>query len=272
MAIYGILTEQSIGKLFLAGFIPGIIEAILFIITIYVLCKRNPLMGPPGERATWKDRVLSLKGTWGILTLFLLVIGGLYAGIFTPTEAAGVGAFGAFTIAISRRQLSWGQFVESLFETGKMTAMCMLILIGSIIFGYFLAAARLPDTLSEYTVGIAVNRYVIMAGIIILYLFLGCIISSMAMIILTVPIFFPVITALGFDPIWFGIIIVKVVELGQLTPPVGINVFVIHGVARDVPMYTIFRGIVPFFVADLFEVALLVVFPQIATVLPNLMK
>ncbi len=272
LAIYGILTEQSIGKLFIAGIVPGIIEAIFFILTIYLLCKRNPLVGPPGEVSAWRDRIISLKDTWGTLLLFLLVIGGLYIGVFTPTEAAGVGAFGAFIIALGRRQLNWRKLNESLLETGKMTAMSMVILIGSIIFGYFLAVTRLPAALSDYVVAAAVDRYIVMAGIIILYLFLGCIISSMAMIILTVPIFFPVITALGFDPIWFGIIIVKVVEIGQLTPPVGLNVFVIYGIARDVPMYTIFRGIVPFFIADLAEVALLVIVPQIVTFLPQMMK
>ena len=272
LAIYGILTEQSIGKLFLAGFVPGILLTILFMLAIYVVCKRNPLTGPPAEVSSWRQRIVSLKGTWGVLLLFLLVIGGLYAGVFTPTEAAGVGAFGSFVLAISLRQLSWKQFVDSLLETSKTTAMVFVMLIGANIFGYFLAVTRLPMVMSDYMGTLAVNRYVIMAGIIFIYLFLGCIISSLAIIMLTVPIFYPIILALGFDPIWFGIIIVLMCEAGAITPPVGINVFVIHGIAKDVPMYTIFRGIVPFFAAQLVLVVLLVVVPQIATVIPSMMK
>ncbi|MFC1861445.1 TRAP transporter large permease subunit [Chloroflexota bacterium] len=272
LVIYGILTEQSIGKLFLAGFIPGVLEAAFYMITIYILCRRNPLMGPRGERASIIERFVSLKGTWAVIALFVLVIGGIYMGVFTPTEAAGVGAFGALLFALGKRQLTWKRFTDSLIETGKTTAMCFLILIGAVIFGYFLAVTRLPFELADIVAGMEVNRYIVLVIIIILYLFLGAIMSAMAMIILTVPIFFPVIVALGFDPIWFGIIIVRVVEMGQITPPVGINVFIIKGVAKDVPLYTIFRGIVPFLIADLLHVILLVAVPQIALFLPNLMK
>jgi len=272
LVIYGILTEQSIGKLFLAGFIPGVLEAVFYMITIYILCRRNPLMGPRGERSNFIERLVSLKGTWGVLALFVLVIGGIYMGIFTPTEAAGVGAFGAFLFALGKRQLTWKRFTDSLVETGKTTALTFLILIGAAIFGYFLAITRLPFELADMVAGLEVNRYIILGVIIIIYLFLGAIMSAMAMIILTVPIFFPVIVALGFDPIWFGIIIVRVVEMGQITPPVGINVFVMKGVAKDVPMYTIFRGIVPFLIADICHVILLVAIPQISLFLPNLMK
>lgn len=272
LVIYGILTEQSIGKLFLAGFIPGVLEALFYMVTIYILCKRNPLVGPPGQRSNFIERLVSLKGSWGVLALFLLVLGGLYWGVFTPTEAAGVGAFGAFLFALGRRQLTWKRFTDSLIDTGKTTAMCFVILIGAVILGYFLAVTRLPFELSNYVAGLPVNRYVILGIIMVVYLFLGAIMSALAMIILTVPIFFPVIVALGFDPIWFGIIIVRVVEMGQITPPVGINVFVMKGVAKDVPLYTIFRGIFPFLLADVCHVALLIAFPQIALFLPNMMK
>jgi len=271
LAVYGLLTEQSIGKLFLAGFVPGIIEAIFYMITIYIICKRNPLLGPPGEKSSWRERIISLKNTWSVLLLFLLVIGGLYMGVFTPTEAAGVGAFGAFVIALALRKLSWQQLKDSLKETGSVTAMVFVILIGATILGYFLAVAKLPSSLSAWVTGMEVNRYWIIIGMLVLYIFLGCIMSSLALIILTVPIFFPVIMALGFSPIWFGIIIVKVAEIGQITPPVGINVFVIKGIAKDVPMYTIFKGIVPFFFANIIEIILLVIFPQIATFVPDLM-
>jgi tripartite ATP-independent transporter DctM subunit len=272
LVVYGILTEQSIGKLFLAGFIPGILQAILFIMAIYVHCKRNPLAGPPGESSNIKDKLISLKGTWGILFLFLLVIGGLYVGIFTPREAAGVGAFGAFIIAVARKQLSFRNFKASLIETAQTTSMIFLILIGAIVLGYFLAVTRLPSELANYVSGIAVNRYIILLLMIVVYLFLGCIIASTAIIILTVPIFFPLITSLEFDPIWFGIIVILMVEMGQITPPVGLNVFVLQGIAKDVPMYTIFRGIVPFFFASVILTLILIFFPEIVLFLPNLMK
>jgi tripartite ATP-independent transporter DctM subunit len=277
LVIYGILTEQSIGKLFLAGFIPGILEAVFYMITIYILCRINPLLGPRGEKSNLKQRLVSLKDTWGVLALFLLVIGGIYVGIFTPTEAAGVGAFGALLFALGmnllgKRPFTWRNFVDSLLDTGKTTAMVFVILIGANILGYFLAITRLPFALSDFVAGLAVNRYLILALIILVYLFLGAIMSSMAMIVLTVPILFPVITALGFDPIWFGIIIVRVVEIGQITPPVGINVFIMQGIAKDIPMYDIFRGIVPFLMADILHVALLIAVPGIALFLPGLMK
>lgn len=272
LVIYGIITEQSVGRLFLAGFIPGILEAIFYIITIYILCKRNPLMGPRGEKVKFIERLVALKGTWGVLVLFLLVIGGIYMGVFTPTEAAGVGAFGAFLFAIGKRRLNWKNFTDSLTETGKTTAMVFFILIGSILFTHFLAVTRLPFELASLIAGLEVNRYIILAAIIVLYLLIGTTVGVLPTIVVTVPLFFPVIVALGFDPIWFGIIVVRMTEIGGITPPVGINVYVMHGVARDIPMSTIFRGILPFFIADLFHVAVLVAVPQIALFLPSMMK
>lgn len=272
LVLYGILTEQSIGKLFLAGFIPGILEAVFYMIAIYILCKRNPLAGPRGPSTSFKDKVVSLKSTWGVVALFILVLGGLYIGIFTPTEAAGVGAFGAFIYAIGMRKLNWQTFKSSLTETGSITGMCFLILIGGVLLGYFLAVTRLPFQLADIVAGFAVNRYLILAAILVLYLLLGAIMSALAMIILITPIFFPVITALGFDPIWFGIITVRMMEIGEITPPVGVCVFVIQGVAKDVPLYTIFRGIAPFLVADICHVLFLVAVPQVTLFLPGLME
>ena len=272
LVIYAILTDQSIGKLFFAGFIPGVLEAVFYMVTIYILCKRNPLFGPPGPRTTLAEKVISLKDTWGVLMLFGLVMGGIYFGIFSPTEAAGVGATGAFLFALSKRKITWQNFTAGIMETGRTTAMVFLILIGAMIFGYFLAVTRLPFELADFVVGLPVNRYIILAGILLVYFFLGCIMSAIAMILLTVPIFFPVIMALGFDPIWFGIIIVRVCEVAMITPPVGMNVYVIYGVAKDVPLYTIFRGIVPFLIADMLHIALLVAVPQISLFLPGLMK
>ena len=271
LAIYGIITEQSIGKLFLAGFIPGIIEAIFLIATVYIICKRNPILGPRGEVSTYKERFASLKSTWGVLALFLLVIGGLYAGIFTPTEAAAVGAVGALLFTLMRRKLTWKNFTASLLDTGNTTSMCFLILVGATVLGYFLAVTRVPYELSMLIISLSVSRYVVFGVIFLIYFLLGMVMSSIAMIILTVPIFYPIMMALGFDPIWFGIIVVKVTEIAMITPPVGMNVFVMKGIAKEVPMYTIFRGIVPFLIAEIANVGLLLLFPQITTILPNMM-
>ncbi|MDB4443815.1 TRAP transporter large permease [bacterium] len=272
LILYGIIAEQSIGKLFLAGFIPGVLEAAFYLLTIYVLTLNNPVMGPRGPRTALHERLVSLKDVWIVLVLFLLVIGGIYLGVFSPTEAGGIGAFGAFLFALGRGRLGWRNFYRSLLETGKTSAMIFIIVIGATLLGAFLAVTRLPYNLAEMVSVLPVNRYVILVLILLVYIILGCIMDSMAMVLLTVPIFFPVAMALGFDPIWFGIIIVRVTEMGQITPPVGINVFVIKGVAKEVPMGTIFKGIIPFFIADICHVALLVAVPQLALFLPGLLR
>jgi len=272
LVVYGILTEVSIGKLFLAGFIPGVLEAAFYIVTIYIICKRSPLLGPAGARTGLKEKVVALKDTWMILVLFLVVIGGIYMGVFSPTEAAGVGAFGALVLTLSRRRLSSQGFTSSLLETVKTTAMIFTILIGALLFGYFLAVTRIPFELASMASELAVNRYIILGAVVAVYIFLGCLMIPMAMIILTIPIVFPLIIALGFDPIWFGVITVRIFEIAQITPPVGMNVFIIKGVAKDIPMGTIYRGIVPFLVADICHLTLLVVFPQLALFLPSLMR
>lgn len=272
LVIYGVITEQSIGKLFLAGFIPGVLEAVFYMATIFILCKINPHMGPPGPRTSLKHKVVALRGTWMVLLLFLLVIGGLYFGIFSPSEAAGVGACGAFVFALARGRLNRFNFKDSLLETITTAAMIFVIILGAMILGYFLAVTRLPFELATFIGGLALNRYIILVFILLFYILLGCVMDSLAIILLTVPIFFPLVLALGFDAIWFGIIIVRVTEIGLITPPVGLNVYIIKGVAKDVPMYTIFRGIVPFLVADICHVVLLVAVPQLALFLPGFMK
>ncbi len=272
LVIYGIITEVPIGKLLLAGFIPGAIQTLLLMITIYILCKRNPLIGPKAAKVSFGEKVMSLKGLWPVLVLFVVVFGGLYIGIFTTTEAAGIGAFGALVFALTRKGFSWRKLKSGLDDTAMTTGMCFLILIGGILFGYFLAVSRLPFTIADFLTALEVNRYFVLSGILIIYLFLGCIMSAMAMIIITVPIFLPVMVALGFDPIWFGIICTLMVEIGQLTPPVGINVYIVKGVAKDIPMYTIFRGIVPFLFADICATLIVIVFPQTALILPNMMN
>jgi C4-dicarboxylate transporter DctM subunit len=272
LVIYGILTETSIGKLLLAGFVPGIILSLLYMLAIYIWCLIDPQIGPKGPKTTFIQKIKSFKDTWAVFGLFVLVMGGLYAGLFTPTEGAGIGAFGAFAIGLIRRRLKWKGFVDSLKETMETSAMVFVILIGANIFGYFLTVSRVPNELSAVILNLEVSPNIIMVVILLIYLFLGCIMSSLAMIVLTIPIFFPIVVALGFDPIWFGIIIVLVVEMGQLTPPVGINVYIIHGIAKTVPMYTIFKGIVPFLFAQFVLTALLMAWPQIATFVPSMMK
>jgi len=271
LVIYGILTNEPIGDLFIAGFIPGILEALFYLGTIYIICKIDPRRGPRGERVDLRKKLFALKDTWGIIALFVLVVGGLYFGVFTPTEAAGVGAFGVFFLTLARRKLTFKHFGDSLSDTGKTTAMVFVILIGAMLIGYFLTITRIPYELSNWVANLQMNRYVILVIIILIYLFLGCIMDSLSIILLTIPIFFPVVVKLGFDPIWFGIITVRISEMGLITPPIGMNVFIIKGVAGDVPMYTIFRGIVPFLIADACHVALLVAFPQISLFLLKLL-
>jgi len=271
LVIYGILTEQSIAALFLAGFIPGILEALFYIVAISIVCRFNPLAGPAGPKTTFKEKVISLKDTWPIFTLFVIVIGGIYTGIFSPTEAAGIGAFFALLIALFKRKLGGKSLFSSLEDTMKSTAMIFTILIGAMVLGYFLTATRLPFELANVVSGLDLNRFIILGLILAVYVILGCIMIPMAMVILTIPIVFPLVTAQGFDPIWFGIITVRIFEIAQITPPVGMNVFVMKGVAPDIPMGTIYKGIIPFFIADIFHLILLIVFPQIALFLPSLM-
>ena len=271
LIVYGIIAEQSIGKLFLAGFIPGILEAVFYIITIFIICRINPRLGPPGPRSGWMERIGALKNTWIIVLLFLLVLGGLYFGVFTPTEAGGVGAFGAFVFALGRGKLGWNGFKDSLFETLRNTAMILIIVLGAMILGYFLAISRVPFVIADSIVELELNRYIVLTFILLFLLFLGTVIDAPAMIVLITPIFYPVATKLGFDPIWFGIIVVRMCEMALITPPVGLNVFVIKGVAEDVPMYTIFRGIIPFLIADVCHIALLIAVPQLSLFLPSMM-
>ena len=267
--IYGILTELSIGKLFMAGFLPGIILAGLFILAILIQCRISPAMGPRGPVTPWPAKFRSLGGVWGMLSLFLVVMGGIYLGVFTPTEAAGVGAFGAFLIAFLRRRLNLRGILNSIRETGKTTAMIFMIIIGANIFSSFLGLTGLPMELADFMTTLPLSRHLVLAAIIMVYIALGCVMDAFAIMILTVPILFPVIQALKFDPIWFGVLMVIVLEIGLITPPVGLNVFVIKGAAPEVPMTTIFRGIWPFLVAALAAIVVLVVFPQIATFIPS---
>jgi C4-dicarboxylate transporter DctM subunit len=272
LIIYGIITEQSIGKLFIAGFIPGVIEALGYMIVIAIITRFNPALGPRGPRTGFVEKLTALSKTWEVVFLFLIVIGGIYLGVFTPTEAAGIGAFGAFVFSLLKRRLGIETFKETLASTVTTTAMIFVIILGAMILGYFLSVTRIPFELAGFVAGLPVNRYLILSLVLIVFLALGCVMDSMAIVLLTMPIFFPLIVQLGFDPIWFGIIVVRVTEMGLITPPVGLNVFIIKGVAPDVPIGTIFRGIIPFLMADACEVVLLIALPQLVLFLPSMMK
>lgn len=269
--LYGVITEESIGKLFIAGILPGILLAALFIMTIFILTKLDKRLGPPGPPTSIIEKILSLRGVWPVLVLSLLVIGGLYGGIFTSTEAGAIGAFGALVIGLIKRRLTFRLFLESVLETGRLSAMIFIIIIGAMIFSTFLTASTIPSGLAASVARLPVSPIVILLGVLLFYIILGTFMDIASGLLLTLPVTFPLVMDLGYDPIWFGVISVLIFEIGLVTPPVGLNVFVVKGVAPDVPIFTIFRGIIPFFFAMLFCVALLIVFPKIATFLPSVM-
>jgi C4-dicarboxylate transporter DctM subunit len=269
--VYGILTEQSIGKLFAAGILPGILLCLLFLFTIHLRVMKNPSLAPPGPKSSIRKKFRSFTGILETLILFALVMGGIFFGLFTPTEAAATGAFMTLLIAIIRRQLYWKGFIQSLADTTKISCMIMVIVTGAVIFGHFMAITRIPYLLADYVSSLPLPPHAIIGVIILVYLIGGCFMDALAMIMLTIPIFFPVVQKLGFDPIWFGVVIVLITEMGVITPPVGINVYVVFGVARDVPLEKIFRGVFPMLISLLVCNLLLILFPQIALWLPGLM-
>ncbi|HHO48798.1 MAG TPA: TRAP transporter large permease [Desulfobacteraceae bacterium] len=269
--LYGIMTEQSIGRLFMAGVIPGLLLALLFTATILIWAALRPEIGPPGPRASWRERFVSLGGTIETLLLFLGVMGGLFAGIFTPTEGGAIGAFGTLMFAVLRRSISWRGVVQALFETTRISCMILVIVAGPTVFGHFLAISRIPHDIASWITGLNLPDAVVMLMIVLVYLFGGCFIDALALIMLTVPIFYPVVIGLGFDPVWFGVLIVLVTQMGVITPPVGANVYVVSGVARDVPLEVIFRGCIPFLIALVTMTLLLVYVPQIALWLPDML-
>ncbi len=269
--IYGIMTEQSIGKLFMAGILPGILLAGLFMLTVVIWAYLSPEVAPRGPRVDLRTRLASLAGLIETLLLFLLVMGGLFLGFFTPTEAGAVGAMGSLLIALFRRNISWKGFVQSLFETTRISCMILVIVAGATIFGHFLAITRIPFDIAEWVAAFNLPAYAVMGLIILVYLVGGCVIDALALIMLTVPIFYPVVISLGYNPIWFGVIIVLVTQIGVITPPVGVNVYVVSGVARDIPLHVIFKGVVPLLLALIVATLLMLPFPEIALWLPNMM-
>ena len=271
--VYGIITEQSIGKMFMAGIIPGIILVTGFALAVYVQCLINPNLGPKAPRATRAEILWAVFDVWPVMILFAVVIGGIYSGILTPTEAGGIGASGALLIALFAPGFNRHKLFTALLEATQTSAMIFTILIGVGLLGYFVTLTDLPASFANFLKGLEVSRYVIYVLILLLYLVLGMVMNIIPMMMLTLPILFPTVVGLGFDPIWFGVIMVIMMEMGQITPPIGINVFVIHGVARkyDVSMATIYRGIIPFVIVEILVILLLTIFPDIALWLPNSM-
>jgi C4-dicarboxylate transporter DctM subunit len=271
LIIYGILTETSIGRLFIAGIVPGCLEALFYMITIYILCIRNPRLGPRGPQTSLKEKIWAFRSCGEMVALILLVLGGLIIGWFTPTEAGAVGAFGAIVFSLVRKRLNWQGFRRAVADTVKTTGMIYLILIGAFMFQYFIAVTTIPVALADFVSGLPLPPLGTMGIVLIVYFFLGCFLDAMAMVLLTIPIFFPLSMNLGFDPVWFGIIIVRVSEIAMITPPIGMNVYALSGVVPDVPTTTVFRGVLPFVMADLCHVALLLFVPAVVLFLPNLM-
>ncbi len=267
--IYAILTEVSIGSLFIAGILPGLLIALLFIAAIYIVCRLNPRLGPMGPKTTWKGRFGSLYHVWGILVLFLLVLGGLYGGIFTPTEAGAVGAFGALVLGLGKRQLTWKGFTEAFAETGRLTGMIFILIIGATVFNYFLAITELPFELARFIGGLAIPPIMIMSAMLVMYIILGFFMDIIAAMMITVPIIYPALLAMGIDPVWFGVLVVVTIMIGNVTPPVGIVVYAVGGIVKEVPLFTIFRGVWPFLFAMLAALIILVAFPQISLLLPT---
>jgi len=269
LVLYGILTETSIGDLFIAGFIPGILTIIGFMAAIAVVTRLWPDISKPGKRSTTRQKIQALGRTWGVLLLFLLVIGGIYFGVFTPTEAAGIGAVGAFVISALRRRLSVDAVKEALVETVGTTAMIFIVLIGALTLNNLMVFSGIADALSDFVTGLDYPPMVVMAVILLLYMVMGCVLDALAMILLTIPIFYPIVQSLGFDPVWFGILVVMVVELGLITPPIGMNVFVIKGMVPDVALSAIYVGVLPFVVAQIILIVIIFFLPDIVLWLPQ---
>ncbi len=271
LLIYGILTSTSIGKLFIAGIIPGIVAVLCYLGAIVVVTRIDPTAGPAGPRTPWRERLASLSRVWPIVALFALVLGGIYFGVFTPTEAAGIGAAGAFAFVLVRRRISFLDLWDILAESARTSAMMIALLFGATLFNNFLDLLGFARALGAWINGLDVAPLTVLLVMIAIYLVLGMFLESLSMMLLTLPLFFPVVQALGIDPIWFGILLVVVIEISLITPPVGLNVFILKIMVRDITLATIFRGVVPFFLADLVRLAILLLFPGLVLFLPRMM-
>lgn len=271
LLIYGFMTRSDVGKLFIAGVLPGLLGALLYMGAVTWTTWRRPADGPPGERFDARARLRALNNIWGVLGLFIFIIGGIYAGIFTPTEAAGVGALAAFFFALARKSLTVPKLLEVLLDSAKTTATIFVLLIGALVFSNYIDLAGLPRALGDWVGASGYPALMVIGLIVLTYLVLGCLLDSMSMLLLTVPVFYPIVAGLGYDLVWFGILVVTLVEIALITPPVGLNVFVMHQVQPDISTPTIFRGVMPFVAADMVRVALLVAFPALALWLPGFM-
>lgn len=270
--VFGMLTEQSIGKLLIAGILPGIVLSLAYIVVVISLVKMDPSLAPrtPGE-VTFKEKLIALKGVWETLLVFFIVMGGIYLGFINPTEAGAIGATSLFIIVLMKRKLTWKTLFTSLLEMARISVMVLFLVAGATLFSYFLALSTIPTTVSTWIGGLGVSKYVILTIIIAIYFFLGCFLDSVSMMVLTLPVIFPIIVAIGFNPIWFGVVAVLMMEAGLITPPVGLNIYTIAGIAKDVPMGEIFRGAMPFLLAIIATAIILTIFPIIALYLPSLM-
>jgi C4-dicarboxylate transporter, DctM subunit len=275
LIVYGVLTEQSIGALFMAGILPALLITLLFIMAVLVRCTLNPSLGPKGESFPWTEKLKSLLGLLDTFLIFLLVIGGMFLGLFTPNEAASVGVLSILALGLVKRQLSWKGFVNSLYETLRTSAMVLFLVAGAVLFGKFLAVTRIPFEAASWVSSVNLPAFAVLTLILIIYFLGGCFMDALALVMLTIPVFFPVVTHLGYDPIWFGVIIVLVTQIGVITPPVGINVYVVFGmcqkIAPEITLEAIFRGTFPFLLAIVAGIVLLMLFPQIVLFLPELM-
>jgi C4-dicarboxylate transporter DctM subunit len=271
LVIYAIFSDASIGKLFMGGFIPGILLAILLMLVIFLWAKLKPNAAPAGASASWKERIIATKEIWPVAVLVIIVMGGIWGGIITAMEAAGVGAFAAFVIGLALRKFNLKNIIASLNATIKTTAMIFLVLIGAMIFNVFIVLSGIPNELATVVGNLALPPVGVLICILFVYLILGMLMDTMAMTVLTLPIFLPVLSSLGFDLVWFGIVFVIMGEMAMVTPPIGMNVFIISGMVPEVPMYSVFRGIFPFVLAMVVCVSLLIIFPQLALFLPNTM-
>jgi tripartite ATP-independent transporter DctM subunit len=266
------MTNTSIGKLFAAGILPGLVAVLLLCLAVQYICWRDPAGGPRAERASWRERFDAFKGVWAVVVLFIVVMGGIYGGVFTATEGAGIGAFGAFCFALARRALSPRALFDVLVESARTTAMLFMILVGALVFANFINYTTMPADLRAFVTQYQIHPMTVMVAICVIYVVLGTAMEELSMILLTVPVFFPLVVGLGFDPVWFGIIIVVVVQIGLISPPVGMNMFVVKSMLPGVTTQTIFRGVWPFVWAEVVLLGVLVAFPWLSLVLPRLMK
>ncbi|ARQ02338.1 TRAP transporter large permease [Pseudorhodoplanes sinuspersici] len=272
LVIYGVMTETNIGKLFAAGILPGILATSLLCFAVQWTVLRDPNSGPRGERSTWCQRMRAVEGVWAVALLFVVVMGGIYGGVFTATEGAGAGAFGALCFALARRALSWRTLLDALVESGRTTAMLFAILTGALMFAEFVNYTTMPNDLKTLVTTLNLSPIMVVAAICAIYVILGTAMEELSMILLTVPVFFPLIVHLGLDPIWFGILIVVVVEIGLISPPVGMNLFVLRALLPQISTNTLFLGVLPFAVADVVRLGILIAFPAISLWLPSLMR